>query len=257
MRNGWIALAFVAGALLGAVGGAALLNATRGQATLLNYELAPEGQQEIRVLVGVGRLDSFNFVDVQEDASAVRISVDVLHWRGTAPADMKLLYVPVPLEQPLGSRSVLNSSGQPIPLRRPAAAPAQTASPTALPTVAPTPPRLSRASWAGESATAPDVIARFRAAGLNVEAQTPSSYPPIFGADRVDQFLVQGEMVAIYAFPTTAASALVFDAVASGRTTVLYLRTAYHVQVANLLVVITTNDPKVAAAVIDAITRST
>src|SRR5688572_28558197 len=120
MRNGWIALAFVAGALLGAVGGAALLNATRGQATLLSYELAPDGQQEIRVLVGVGRLDSFNFVDVQEDVNAVRISVDVLHWRGTAPADMKLLYVPVRLDQPLGTRSVLDGAGQPVPLRRPA-----------------------------------------------------------------------------------------------------------------------------------------
>jgi len=91
MRSGWIGLAFVAGALLGTVGGAALLNATRGQATLLSYEFAPEGQQEIRVLVGLGRLDSINFVDAQEDANAVRISVDVLHWRGTAPADMKMV----------------------------------------------------------------------------------------------------------------------------------------------------------------------
>jgi hypothetical protein len=133
MRIGWIVIAFVAGALLGAVGGTAL--PTRGQATLLSYELAPEGQQEIRVLVGVSRLTSFNFVDVQEDANAVRISVDVLQWRGTAPADMKLLYVPVALQQPLRTRSVLNSSGQPIPLRKRAAAPAQTSSPrgTAVP----------------------------------------------------------------------------------------------------------------------------
>lgn len=254
MRSGWIVIAFVAGALLGAVGGAALLNATRGQATLLSYELAPEGQQEIRVLVGVGRLDSFNFVDVREDATAVRISVDVLHWRGTAPADMKLLYVPVPLEQPLGTRSVLNSSGQPIPLRRRAAAPAPSASPTALPTVAPTPPRSSRASWAGESATVSDVTARLRAAGLNVEAQPPSSYPPIFGADRVDLFMVQGETTAIYVFQTAAASARVYDDAANSRLTVSYLRTPYYIQVANLLVVITTNDPKVAAAAIDAIT---
>lgn len=133
MRNGWIVIAFVVGAVLGAVGGAALLNATRGQATLLSYELAPEGQQEIRVLVGVGRLTSFNFVDVREDPNTVRISVDVLHWRGSAPADMKLLYVPVPLQQPLGTRSVLDGVGQPIPLRRRAGAPAQTPPPTASP----------------------------------------------------------------------------------------------------------------------------
>lgn len=254
MRNGWIAIAFVTGALLGAVGGAALLDATRGQATLLGYELAPEGQQEIRVLVGVSRLDSFNFVDVREDASAIRISIDVLHWRGTAPADMKLLYVPVRLDQPLGARGVLNSSGQPIPLRGRGAASAQTAAPTASPTVAPTPPRSSRASWVGETATVSDVILRFREAGLNVEAQPPSSYPPIFGADRVDLFMVQGATTAIYLFPTAAASARVYDDAANNRLTVSYLRTPYYVQVANLLVVITTNDPKVAAAAIDAIT---
>jgi hypothetical protein len=99
-----------------------------------------------------------------------------------------------------------------------------------------------------------DVIARLRAAGLNVEAQPPSSYPAIFGADRVDLFMVQGETTAIHTFPTTAASARVFDDAANSRLTVLYLRTPYYVQVANLLVVITTNDPKVAAAAIDAIT---
>ena len=253
MRGGWIGLAFVAGALLGAVVGYSLFNSTRGQATLLSYELTPEGPQEIRVLVGLSRLDSINFVDAHEDANTVRITVDVLRWRGSVPADMKLVYVSVPLTQPLGARSVLDGAGKPIPLRMRAATPTQSASPT----VAPTPSRASRAIWASPTATASDVIARFRAAGLNVEAQPPSSYPPIYGADRVDQFLVQGEMVAIYAFPTTAASALVFDAAASGRTTVLYLRTAYHVQVANLLVIITTDDPKAAAAMIGALTRST
>jgi hypothetical protein len=37
---------------------------------------------------------------------------------------------------------------------------------------------------------------------------------------------------------------------------VSYLRTPYYVQVANVLVVITTNDPKAAATLINAITRS-
>jgi len=100
------------------------------------------------------------------------------------------------------------------------------------------------------------VIARFRAAGLNVEAQPPSSYV-IFGADRVDLFLVQGETAAIYTFPTTAASARVYDNAANNRLTVLYLRTPYYVQVANLLVVITTDDSKAAAAMIDAVMRPT
>jgi hypothetical protein len=100
------------------------------------------------------------------------------------------------------------------------------------------------------------VIARLRAAGFNVEAQPPSSYPALFGADRVDLFLVQGETAALYTFPTTAASARVYEDAANSRLTVSYLRTPYYVQVANLLVVITTNDPRAAATMIDAITRA-
>jgi hypothetical protein len=252
MRGLWIGLAFVGGTLLGAAFGYSLFNSTRAQAALLSYELAPGGQQEIRLLVGLGRLDSINFVDAQEDANAVRISVDVLRWRGTVPADMKMIYVPVALAQPLGTRSVLDSAGKAIPLRTRAVAPAQSASPSA----APTPPRASRAPWASTAATASAVIERFRAAGLNIEAHPPSSYPLIFGADRVDLFLVRGETAAIYTFPTTAASARVYDDAANSRLTVSYLRTPYYVQVANLLVVITTNDPQAAAAMIDAIMRS-
>jgi hypothetical protein len=118
MRAASVVVAFIGGTLLGAVGGAALLNSTPGPANLLSYEPAPEGRQEILVLLGLGRLDSINFVDAQEDSNAVRISVSVIHWRGTAPSDMKLVFVPVPLESPLGSRSVLDGAGQPIPLRR-------------------------------------------------------------------------------------------------------------------------------------------
>jgi hypothetical protein len=166
---------------------------------------------------------------------------------------MKVVYVPVPLVQPLGTRSVIDGAGKSIPLRTRAATPMQSASPTA----AATPPRASRANWAASTATVSDVVARFRATGLNVEAQPPSSYPPIFGADRVDLLLVQGETAAIYAFPTTAACARVYDDAANNRLTVSYLRTPYFVQVANLLVVITTSDPKAAAAMIDAIMRAT
>jgi hypothetical protein len=167
MRTGWIGLAFVVGALLGGVVGYSLLNSTRAQATLLSYELSAEGPQEIRVLAGLSRLDSINFVDVREDANTVRVTVDVLRWRGAVPADMKMIYVPVALAQPLGTRSVLDGAGKSVPLRRRAATPTQSASPTA----APTPPRASRANWVSATATASDVIARFRSAGLNVAAQ--------------------------------------------------------------------------------------
>jgi hypothetical protein len=118
MRAAWIVVAFAAGTLLGLVVGTVMLNSTPGPASLLSYEPAPGGRQEILVLVGLGRLDSVNFVEAQEDASAVRVNVSIIHWRGTAPADMKMVFIPVPLQGPLGSRSVLDGSGQPIPLRR-------------------------------------------------------------------------------------------------------------------------------------------
>jgi hypothetical protein len=68
--------------------------------------------------------------------------------------------------------------------------------------------------------------------------------------------VIQGETTAIYTLATEAASARVLDDAAKGRLTVSYLRAPYFVQVANLLVVITTDDPKAAATLIEALTRS-
>jgi hypothetical protein len=116
MRYGWIVLALIVGAIVGAVGVAALPNATVGSASLLSYASAPEGQ-EILVLVGLGRLDSISFVDAQDDANAVRVNVSVIHSRGAVPADMKMIYVPVALQRPLGERSVLDATGRPVPRR--------------------------------------------------------------------------------------------------------------------------------------------
>jgi hypothetical protein len=78
----------------------------------------------------------------------------------------------------------------------------------------------------------------------------------LFGAERLDLYLIQGETTAVYSFATATASARVLDDAANARLTVSYLRTPYYVQVANVLVVITTNDPKAAATLINAITRS-
>ena len=117
MKKRWIVLAFIAGAVVGALGVAALPNSTLRSADLLSYESAPEGRQEILMRVGLGRLDSINFVEAQEDANAVRVNVSVIHSRGLVPADMKMVYVPVTLERPLGTRSVLDATGRPVPLR--------------------------------------------------------------------------------------------------------------------------------------------
>jgi YVTN family beta-propeller protein len=127
---------------------------------------------------------------------------------------------------------------------------------SASPSVASTPPRTSRAAWTSTTATVSDALARFRAAGLKVETRPTGNEGILFGADRVELFLIQGETVAIYTFPSTTASGRVLDDAANFRLTVSYLRTPYYVQVANLLVVITTNDPKAAATAIEALTRS-
>jgi hypothetical protein len=70
----------------------------------------------------------------------------------------------------------------------------------------PDPASDGRAPWASQTATFSDAIARFRSAGLNVETQPPPT-TVIFGAERVDLFLIQGETTAIYTFATEAAGA--------------------------------------------------
>ncbi len=126
---------------------------------------------------------------------------------------------------------------------------------TSVPTRRSTPPRTSRVAWPAQVATASDVISRLRSAGLQVEPQAPSS-SAVYGAERLDQFLVGGVPMAIYTFVTAAASERVLDDVANGRTTVDYLRTPYFVQIANLLAVILTDDPNVARTLIAAINRA-
>lgn len=128
---------------------------------------------------------------------------------------------------------------------------------TPVPSLTPaaTPPRTSSASWPSDKANASDIVAKFRSAGLQVESQPPPS-TVVFGADRVDMFLVRGETAAIYTFATPAASGRVLDEAARGRLTVSYLRTPYFVQAANLLVVITSDDPTAVRTLIAAINRS-
>lgn len=69
----------------------------------------------------------------------------------------------------------------------------------------------------------------------------------------MDQYRVRGAIVAINTFATSADSGRVLDAVAKGQTTVSYLETPYFVQVANLLIVIVSDDPDVARTLIAAI----
>ena len=78
----------------------------------------------------------------------------------------------------------------------------------------------------------------------------------VFGAERVDLYLVGGQTAAIYTFASAVASGRVLDDAANGRLTVSYLRTPYFVQAANLLVVITTDDSDAAGVLIGAIQKT-
>jgi hypothetical protein len=163
-------------------------------------------------------------------------------WTGELFDVVTALHAPLTIRQPLAAVTLVSAGSAATP---------QSVSPSA----APTPPRTSRVAWPSTTASVSDALARFRAAGLNVDVQPTGSAGLVFGADRVEQFLLQGETIAIYTFPTAAASARVLDDAANSRLTVSYLRTPYYVQVANLLVVITTNDPNAAALAIDTLTR--
>jgi hypothetical protein len=138
------------------------------------------------------------------------------------------------------------------------ASPAGVASPTTPPATAiaaATPPRTTRANWPADRASASEIVARFRSAGLQVEAQ-PAASAVVLGAERVDMYLVGGQTAAIYTFASPVASGRVLDDAADGRLTVSYLRTPYFVQAANLLVVITTDDSDAAGVLIGAIKKS-
>jgi hypothetical protein len=138
------------------------------------------------------------------------------------------------------------------------ASPAGVATPTTPPATAiaaATPPRTTRANWPSDRATATDIVSRFRSAGLQVDAQ-PAPSSVVFGAERVDLYLVGGQTAAIYTFASPVASGRVLDDAANGRLTLSYLRTPYFVQAANLLVVITTDDSDAAGVLIGAIKKT-
>ena len=113
--------AVLVGIAVGAIGSGLVMSQqyapTQGRATVASYEPTTDSQL-LNVGILVGRLDSIGSSGTQEDAESVRIDVRLLHWRGTAPADLLLIYVPVHLERALGGRTVLDAEGKPLPQRR-------------------------------------------------------------------------------------------------------------------------------------------
>lgn len=112
--------ALLVGLVVGALGVGLVMgqinSPTQGPASVASYEPTTDNQL-ITVAVLVGRLDSIGSAGTQEDTDSVRINVSLLHWRGTAPADLFRVYVPIRLERALGSRRVLDAEGKPLPQR--------------------------------------------------------------------------------------------------------------------------------------------
>lgn len=113
----WAAAALAAAAIIGTV----LVQACSPRtvtADLQSYAPAADGRQ-ITVTATMTRLDTIEIASAQEDATSVKVTVLLRRRSGTSPADLLFVEVPVPLNQPLDGRTVVDANGKPIPLKRP------------------------------------------------------------------------------------------------------------------------------------------
>ena len=99
-----------------AVGLGALRAPGTSFAPIESYDVLDDGQTLV-LAIGVGRLNSIGFVAAEEDASSVRLRVRLLNHPGTVTSDLLLVTVRTYLENPLGSRSVMDQDGRAIPRR--------------------------------------------------------------------------------------------------------------------------------------------
>lgn len=97
----------------------ATLNApTVAPVQLYGYHLGDTDHQ-IVVMAGRGRCDKMRDTRVQEDISSVRVTVLVERARGTCTADIVFEEIAVTLANPLAGRTVIDSDGQAVPVRKP------------------------------------------------------------------------------------------------------------------------------------------
>jgi hypothetical protein len=89
---------------------------SRSFASIASYDLLEDGRTLV-LAIGIGRLDSIGYVAADEDATSVRVRVLLLHHPGTATADRLRVDVRTGLGDVLGSRSVLDQDGRPVPRR--------------------------------------------------------------------------------------------------------------------------------------------
>ena len=115
-RNGIIVGASLAGlAVLSFLIGSSILNSGR-IATIDGFQRTAD-PTKIVVVLTIGLLDDFADRTVIEDATSVRITVRVRSRAGSQGVPALGVSVPVTLSlrEPLGTRSVFDNSGRPIP----------------------------------------------------------------------------------------------------------------------------------------------
>ncbi len=113
-RNGIIVGASLAGlAVLSFLIGSSILNSGR-IATIDGFQRTAD-PTKIVVVLTIGLLDDFADRTVIEDATSVKITVRVRTRSGSSPALGVSVPVTLSLREPLGTRSVMDSSGRPIP----------------------------------------------------------------------------------------------------------------------------------------------
>lgn len=88
------------------------LNAT-GVASIVGYQHTGD-PRKIVVIVAIGRLDDIAERQVEEDSTAVRVTVRKRISGGTAPGDLIFLPVTIALRDALRDRAVLDNKGAPV-----------------------------------------------------------------------------------------------------------------------------------------------
>jgi hypothetical protein len=88
------------------------LNAA-GTAQIVGYQQTADSRR-IVIVVALGRLQDIAEREVHEDAGSVIVNVHTTSQRGTAPSDLTFFPVTIALQSPLGTRTVLDRSGNAV-----------------------------------------------------------------------------------------------------------------------------------------------
>jgi hypothetical protein len=80
-----------------------------------NFQTARVVRDQVEVVVSIGSCDAVTGLDVRETSTEVHVVVESSRLPGDCTADVKSVFVYVPLEEPLGDRELIDDeSGDPV-----------------------------------------------------------------------------------------------------------------------------------------------